>query len=213
MYSLAESQEEVASEGSVTATSSAATARLGDRAGRTRTQPLHGDVGGLHAGPGNDVALGGPEGYRREARNSSIPSADPHAPYGISGDCYPTAASLRRRSSGIPIYLPAVMDATSGRWDSIAQRQESVLSRLGGYQSTTDRSPTGRWFKQLSEWGTAYLTFLTEAAKYGYAIGRRCSTALKSAQQRSGRSFLAQAYAQYVLALNNMWPTGRRRTG
>lgn len=55
----------------VTATSSGDRLRFGDRTGRTRTQPLCNDVGGLHAGAGQNDRPQAPEGYRkREGSNS-----------------------------------------------------------------------------------------------------------------------------------------------
>ncbi len=61
----------------VTATSSGEQLRFGDRAGRTRTQPLRNDVGGLHAGAGqNDRPQALKDTGSAKLELSSIPSAD-----------------------------------------------------------------------------------------------------------------------------------------
>ncbi|MFQ7387770.1 MAG: hypothetical protein ACLRM8_10035 [Alistipes sp.] len=92
----------------------------------------------------------------------------------------------------------------------IDRNVKSVLSRLGGYQLYNGSFAYWSGGSNSSDWGTAYAAhFLTEAAKYGYGIDRpMLDRALKYLRGNEADSFLTQAYAQYVLALNNMADRG-----
>ncbi len=104
--------------------------RFGDRAGRTRTQPLRNDVGGLHAGAGQNDRPQAPEGYRkRKARTLVDPVRRPHAPHGISGEVPPRlhrADHLRRIPAALPARRHGVRrpDASGHR----PQRQERIVA-------------------------------------------------------------------------------------
>ena len=141
---------------------------------------------------------------------SSIPSADltRRMEYLVR---YPHGCIEQITSGAFPqLYLPAVMECDVRTLQDIDRNVKSVLSRLGGYQLYNGSFAYWSGGSNSSEWGTAYAAhFLTEAAKYGYAIDRpMLDRALKYLRGNEADSFLTQAYAQYVLALNNMADRG-----
>ena len=141
---------------------------------------------------------------------SSIPSADltRRMEYLVR---YPHGCIEQITSGAFPqLYLPAVMECDVRTLQDIDRNVKSVLSRLGGYQLYNGSFAYWSGGSNSSDWGTAYAAhFLTEAAKYGYAIDRpMLDRALKYLRGNEADSFLTQAYAQYVLALNNMADRG-----
>lgn len=141
---------------------------------------------------------------------SSIPSADltRRMEYLVR---YPHGCIEQITSGAFPqLYLPAVMECDVRTLQDIDRNVKSVLSRLGGYQLYNGSFAYWSGGSNSSDWGTAYAAhFLTEAAKYGYGIDRpMLDRALKYLRGNEADSFLTQAYAQYVLALNNMADRG-----
>ena len=124
---------------------------------------------------------------------------------------YPHGCIEQITSGAFPqLYLPSVVECDANMLQDIDRNVKSVLSRLGGYQLYNGSFAYWSGGSNSSEWGTAYAAhFLTEAAKYGYAIDRpMLDRALKYLRGNEADSFLTQAYAQYVLALNNMADRG-----
>lgn len=124
---------------------------------------------------------------------------------------YPHGCIEQITSGAFPqLYLPAIMECDNLTLQDIDRNIKSVLSRLGGYQLYNGSFAYWSGGAYSSDWGTVYAThFMTEAVKYGYGIDRsRLDRALKYLRNNESEYYLTQAYAQYVLALNNMADRG-----
>ena len=117
---------------------------------------------------------------------------------------YPHGCIEQITSGAFPqLYLPSVAECDEEMLQDIDRNIKSVLSRLGGYQLSNGAFAYWRGGTSPSEWGTAYAVhFMTEAAKYGYAVDRTTlDRALKYLRGSTFDNPLTLAYAQYVLAL------------
>lgn len=124
---------------------------------------------------------------------------------------YPHGCIEQITSGAFPqLYLPAIMECDNRMLEDIDRNIKSVLSRLGSYQLYNGSFSYWSGGTYSSEWGTVYAAhFMTEAAKYGYGIDQSMlDRALKYLRNNSAEYYLTQAYAQYVLALNNMADRG-----
>ena len=117
---------------------------------------------------------------------------------------YPHGCIEQITSGAFPqLYLPSVAECDEEMLQDIDRNIKSVLSRLGSYQLSNGAFAYWSGGTSPSEWGTAYAVhFMTEAAKYGYAVDRTTlDRALKYLRGSTFDNPLTLAYAQYVLAL------------
>lgn len=124
---------------------------------------------------------------------------------------YPHGCIEQITSGAFPqLYLPAIMECDNQTLQDIDRNIKSVLSRLGGYQLYNGSFAYWSGGTYSSDWGTVYAAhFMSEAVKYGYGIDRAMlDRALKYLRNNESEYYLTQAYAQYVLALNNMADRG-----
>ena len=117
---------------------------------------------------------------------------------------YPHGCIEQITSGAFPqLYLQAIVECDNQMLQDIDRNIKSVLPRLGGYQLSNGAFAYWSGGTSPSEWGTVYAVhFMTEAAKYGYAVDRTIfDRALKYLRNNTFDNPLTQAYAQYVLAL------------
>ena len=118
---------------------------------------------------------------------------------------YPHGCIEQITSGAFPqLYLPSIVECDKQMLQDIDRNIKSVLPRLGSYQLSNGAFAYWSGGTSPSEWGTAYAVhFMTEAAKYGYAVDRTTlDRAIKYLRTNTFDNSLTQAYAQYVLALS-----------
>ncbi|WP_295940664.1 MG2 domain-containing protein [uncultured Alistipes sp.] len=119
---------------------------------------------------------------------------------------YPHGCIEQITSGAFPqLYLPAIMACSNQMLQDIDRNIKSTLSRLGSYQLSSGAFAYWSGGSYRNDWGTVFAThFMIEAAKYGYGVDRSIlERALRYLRGNSIDNRLTQAYAQYVLALNN----------